>query len=261
MYAVDLVSGSDLGSSAANDAVYASDAGTVDYVCNDDTTVAVRTYNSTTGDYFIYAHLRDNAMLVLDREFSQGESIGQLKHGSFDDFCGWAEQKDNHWHLHWMFTPGTSNTFQAEDCILFFSDKKWHCGATNVIGTGQWLTHGNGYLLGHDDPGGTNGYEGRAPAELSFWDLLLVGIAFLIDPFFKLVPQSNGLNFFVTIYNTSEIFIRLLRVYAYGNINLGPLIGLIVMAWGFKMLLLPVRFFMWGVRTLKTLEFIIPLLG
>lgn len=259
MVAVDLLSGTDLGSGAANDKVYAADAGEIDYVCNDGTSVAVRTYNSSTGDYFLYAHLLNNANLTIGTSFSRGQSFGSLKHGSFNDSsttCGWAEQASNHWHVHWMFTP-SGGAFRAEDCILETSDSKWHCGATQVIGTGGWLLGGGGTgstgSTGTHDPGRTT-----TNLESSLWDNILVAVAFIIDPFWKVVPQHQGLSFIEPIYRTMELVFRLLRVFAYGNINLGPVLALLFIAMGIR----AVFFLVWlAAFALKAWKSLVPILG
>jgi len=93
MVAVDWVGGNDMGSNVMTDSIYASDSGTVDAVCEDGTSVGIRTYNSTTGEYFAYLHLTDNANLEEDHVFSRGAYIGALRHGSFDDTCGWADSR------------------------------------------------------------------------------------------------------------------------------------------------------------------------
>jgi membrane-bound inhibitor of C-type lysozyme len=260
MLAVDLVSGTDMGSGAASDRVYASDTGTVDYVCDDGTSVTIRTYNETTDDYFIYAHLLDNAALVIEGEFSKNQQIGTLKRGSFDppgSNCGWAEQADNHWHLHWMFVPA-NGSFRAENCILSISSQKWSCGST-VIGTGQFIVGGGGVGTGADDASGLGqaGY-GVAPTNISMWDYLIVGIAWVIDPFFKLVPEHQGLTFIQTIYNSAEIVIRLVVVFAYGNINLGPVIAIFMTAIAFQAIMGVLWIISFALKAWKSL---VPILG
>jgi len=164
--AVDWVSGADFGANAANDSVYASDSGVVDQVCEDGTSVAIRTYNASSGDYFIYLHLNDNANLEMDHNFSRGATIGSLRHGSFNDDCGWAEQADNHWHVHWGFIP-SGGTFQAEGCILDISSEVWDCGGHNVS-PGEWTMSDGGSDDGTDD-------AGDAPPA-GFFDYLLSGL-------------------------------------------------------------------------------------
>lgn len=257
MYAVDLLSGSDLGASAAPDTAYASDAGTIDYVCTDGDDTAVRTHNDTTDDYFIYSHLVTNDNLAIDTSFTRGALIGSLKHGTFNDDCGWAEQKDTHWHLHWMFTPA-NDAFQAEGCVLDFGDKKWHCG-TKTIGTGQWLIGGGGTSSGHDDPAGESGYSGGTTnVESSLWDYVIIGLAFIIDPFFKLVPEHQGLNFVYVIYNSVDLFFRLVYVFFYGNVNLYPIIAIIGILAGLK----GIQFLFWTAAfVLKVWKSLVPILG
>jgi len=260
MVAVDLVSGTDLGSGAANDKAYASDAGEIDYICDDGIQIAVRTYNSTTGDYFIYAHLLDNAGLTMGAAFTRGQSIGTLKHGTFSDTCGWAQQQDNHWHVHWMFTPA-NNAFRAEDCTLQLADKKWHCGATEVVGTGGWLTGGGGYgatsggTKGTHDPGTDHV---RASLENSLWDNIIVGVAFIIDPFWKVTPEHQGLTFLEPLYHTMELVFRLVRVFAYGNINLGPVLALLLVALAFKAAMWLIWLVVFALKAWKSL---VPVMG
>jgi hypothetical protein len=225
MRAVDLVSGDDLGGSAASSAVYASDAGTVDYVCDDGTSVAIRTHNTSTGDYFIYAHLLDNENLTMSHPFTQSEFLGSLKYGTFDDSCGWAEQASNHFHVHWMFTPA-SGAFQAENCILTVSSAKWTCG-TETVGVGGKLYGGGGAGgNGTDDPGtGTSGSN----REKSFWDYVLIGFVSIFDRgALKLMPEHNSPTALILgLMNMVRVFFRLVWTLTKFNINLGPVMALL----------------------------------
>lgn len=225
MLAVDLVSGDDLGASAAPPYVYASDEGTIDYICDDGLTVAVRTHNSTTDDYFLYAHLLDNAGLAISETFSRGQQLGSLKYGSFSDDCGWADQQEDHYHVHWMFEP-SGGSFQAEGCILSVSSKKWTCG-NETIGTGGWLYGGGGYGSGLDNL--TGGAGGNA--EPSFWDgLILAGITIFDRGLLKLLPSHNPFDFIYAVTSTIRLVLRVAYVLSYGNLSLGPLMAAIV--WG-----------------------------
>lgn len=238
MLAVDLVSGDDYGGSAASDAVYASDGGSIDYVCDDGTSVAVRTYSATTGDYFIYAHLLDNANLTMSHAFEQAELIGTLKHGSFDDDCGWAEQKSNHWHNHWMFVPA-SGAFRAEDCILTVSTQKWTCG-TKTVGVGGQLYGGGGSSSygtsgdGADDPGTSSpGGTGSANRETSFFDYFLIGMASIWDRTMLLaLPEHSTslISFFSILINAVRLALRIAYVVVHFNINLYPLMYMLIFA-------------------------------
>lgn len=249
MLAVDLVGGDDL-SGSMFDTAYASDAGTVDYVCDDGVTVAVRTYNATTGDYFLYAHLLDNANLTLSHEFGKGELLGSLKYGNFDDSCGWAEQQDDHYHIHWMFVP-SGGFFQAEGCILDESTQKWTCG-TNVIGIGGQLYGGIGSGTGMDDVdtvgSGTNN-------ETGFWDYALIGFVSIFDRgILKLLPTHQSPTAIIgALYNIIRIMLRVVWTLTRFNINLGPLFALVLVAIGFKLLMGAVYLVFAVLRTIKAL--------
>lgn len=244
MVAVDLVSGDDYGGSAASDAVYASVAGTVDYVCDDGTAVAIRTHNGTTGDYFLYVHLLDNANLTMSHEFEQAEFIGTVKHGTFNDDCGGATQKSNHWHVHWMFTP-SNGAFQAEDCILTVSSQKWSCG-TRTVGVGGALYGGGGSSSpessgsGENDPGGTAGNPGGTGSsnrETTFFDYFLVGMASLWDRTILQALPKHGtslLTFFSILINAVRLALRIAYVVVHFNINLFPLMFVLITALAFK---------------------------
>ena len=216
MLAVDLVSGDDLGAGAAPPFAYASDTGTIDYICDDGTSVAVRTHNATTDDYFIYAHLLDNANLVIDQSFGRGELLGSIKYGTFDDDCGWAEQQEDHYHIHWMFEP-SNGSFQAEGCVLGIASKKWTCG-TQVIGTGGWLYGGGGFGFGTDDFTGN-----QASAEPSFWDYLVFGFIDMVDNgWLKFLPTHQEYEYFYAVISTVRLLLRIVYVLVRANINLKP---------------------------------------
>lgn len=250
MYAVDLVSGEDLGTGAAPPFAYASNAGEVDYVCDDDVSVAIRTYNSTTDEYFIYAHLLDNSSLAIAHVFSRGGIIGKLKSGSFGESgegCGWANQQENHYHLHWMFEPA-GGAFQAENCILSFSTKKWTCG-TKVVGTGNWLTGGGGFG-GFDDPNGELG-----PTTPTFFDYILAGMFdILTGGLISFLPEHNSMSFLlISIYNTAKLALRIAYVLFKGNLNVFPVVAMLGIAFAFRLLLAAVWVLLVVLRALKNL--------
>lgn len=227
--AVDLVSGSDMGSGAASDKVYASVGGTVDYVCEGSTATTVGL--SGNGDKFIYAHLEQNANLIAEHTFSQGSMIGTLVHGSFVDTCGYAVQQDDHWHLHWGFiTKGNTtlnSTFQAEGCILFGTNPgTWTCGTTEVKPNG-YLTHYGDLLTGEED---------GAAVTLSFWDYLVTGAKDIFDALFtNNLPEHGSPSTFITpILNGIKIVFRIASVLLRGNFNFMPAIAAVVIVLSIK---------------------------
>lgn len=248
MLAVDLVGGDDMSGSMFASA-YASDAGEVDYVCDDGTSVAVRTYNATTGDYFVYAHLVDNANLVLSHEFAKNELLGSLVYGNFDDECGWAEQQDDHYHIHWMFEP-SGGFFQAENCILDESSQKWTCG-TQVVGIGGKLYGGGGTGTGLDDPGTV----GATDAETGFWDYMLIGFVSIFDRgILKLLPEHNSPTAaLAAFFNIVRVFFRVVWTLTRFNINLGPVIALMIIVIGTRLLFGGIWLVFAVLRTLKAI--------
>jgi hypothetical protein len=248
MYAVDLVSGEDLGTGAAPPTVYASDTGTVDYVCDDADSTAIRTYNATKDDYFIYAHLEDNSGLAIDHVFSRGAPIGRLVYGSFGDpgeGCGYAVQADRHYHLHWMFEPA-NGSFRAENCILSFSTKKWTCG-TQIVGTGQWLTGGGG-SGGFDDPNGEFG-----PTTPTFFDYIILGVQNIVSSgIVSLLPEHNSPSvMLISIYNTAKLFLRVSFILLMGNFNVTPFLVMLGVVILFRIAIGVVWIFAYIMRTIK----------
>lgn len=227
--AVDLISGSDMGSGAANDWAYASVSGTVNYICNYGDTVAVRITGG--GDSFLYAHLLPNANLELDHSFSAGQKIGQLKHGTFTDECGNALQQDDHWHLHWGFLM-SAGKFQAEGCFLTGAGPlaKWMCGNTETRPLGFLYHYGN--IGTNPDPGTVGSHTGTgAGGGPSFWDYFLEGTLGFVDYLFDAsLPEhnSNISDLADGVLSGVKIVFRISYMLLRGNLNLAPAFTLIV---------------------------------
>jgi hypothetical protein len=246
--AVDFLGGSDLGSGVAHDMVYAAFDGTVDYVCADDTTTLIRTTDEASDNRFIYAHLLDNANLVENHVFTKGTGIGSLKHGTFDDDCGWADQTDLHYHLHFGF-EAANNAFRMEDCILDIDTEKWTCG-TDTVSPGE-------YLLNVDAGGGIGG--GVSVDNPSFWDMVLVGFSGLwtslvVDN----LPEHKALEYTYVLYNTVILMLKIAWVMVYSNINLGHLVVVLFVGLVIKAIFGIAEFLMFLLKAWKSL---IPIIG
>jgi thermitase len=120
--AVDFLSNGDTNAGYAPNRLLAAAAGSIGYVCRDETSVAIR-----IGSLF-YTHLLDNSDLLTGMPFNQGDELGQMRSGSFNDRCGYASQGTSWFHVHWGF-PNTNNAFPVEDWILNLSDSIWHRGS------------------------------------------------------------------------------------------------------------------------------------
>lgn len=251
MNAVDWVGGTGMGTNVAPDLVYASQTGTVDYVCTDDTQKAIRTYNASTDDYFVYAHLKSNSNLVLDHVFSQGAGIGSLVHGTFDDSCGWAEQAATVYHVHWMFEPA-GGAYAVAGCTLRFADKKWHCG-DEVIGAGGWVTN-TATGGGADDP--------AAVSTPSIWDNIIGAfgqvLSWVIAKFPAHASTSQFLNIFV---NTCILVFRLLWLLVRPSLNLVFFVSVLLALFAENLLFGIIWLIFWIIRVIRIIKQTIPVIG
>ncbi len=119
--AVDFLSDGDTSAGHAPNRLLAAASGSVSYVCNDGTSVAIRIGN------LFYTHLLSNGSLGVGHYFGQGDELGQMRPGSFNDTCGYASQGDSWFHVHWGF-PNAS-TLTVEDWTLNLSTEYWYRGS------------------------------------------------------------------------------------------------------------------------------------
>ena len=115
-YAVDFLGWPQAG--IMPDAVYAAQAGSVTWICRDSTQMSVRV------GYFYYYHLVNDPGLREGSYFSLHQPIGRLVHGSFDDDCGWADQRWDAYHLHFVF-GASGGEFGIENWKLDLSSSVW----------------------------------------------------------------------------------------------------------------------------------------
>lgn len=248
--AVDFVGGDDMGSGVASSSVYAVAGGTVDYVCADATTTLVRTADAGSNSYYIYAHLLDNANLAMGHSFARGSLLGSLKYGSFDDNCGWAEQTDKHYHLHFGFQPA-NNAMRLENCILNTSTGKWTCG-TQTISTGQFLVGGGGVGTPGDD-------TGNSVSQPGFFDYMLAGAVGVWDAaIVRNAPAHITNQYIYVLYNTVKLVLKLAYVLIYSNVNLTYLIAIVFFGLYIQASLWTLEMIAFGFKAWKSL---IPVVG
>jgi hypothetical protein len=135
--AVDFLSGYGTSGEAPND-LRAAAAGTVNYKCtpkNGGVTTAIK-----VNDLF-YTHLMDNSSISVGKSYSDGQSIGTLKTGSFNENCGYASQGTNTFHVHLGFPNTGSVVF--DDWTLSISDGIWRKGGESR-GVNSWFQSGSG---------------------------------------------------------------------------------------------------------------------
>lgn len=239
--AVDFLGGTDLGSGVASNKVYAAYAGEVDYVCEDGTTTLIRTTDASTGYRFIYAHMLDNANLVEGFGFTRAQLIGTLKSGSFDDTCGWAEQTDKHYHLHFGFEMA-SNAFRLEGCTLNSSTEDWTCGST-AVSPGEYLMKSS-----------SNGGGGISVTDPSFWDLVLTGMMQFWDATIVAnLPNHTTMEYTYVLYNAVILTLKIAWVMVYSNVNLGHLAAVLLISIAFRAVMGVAEFIMFLFKTYNTI--------
>lgn len=226
MVAVDLVGGASMGSGVASAAVYASADGTIDYVCADADSTAIRTSNSNY-DTILYAHLLDNAALEMDHVFTARSMIGTLKSGSFgapNEGCGWADQRPDNYHLHWGVEPA-NNLYRAGGCVLSTTTGRWTCG-TDTVAPSQFLI--NNSIGGSSDGGAVN-------TDPTFFDYLIVGVLnFFNTLIVSVLPAHTPSPLITPIMNSVQVVFRVVTVLIMGNLNFIPTITLWIFVIEFK---------------------------
>lgn len=249
-YAVDFVSGDELGTGMASNRVHSVAQGEIDYTCNDGTSFAIRVHNEDTGDYYIYRHLLDNSTLIEGYTYYQGDTIGYLKYGTFDDDCGWAQQQPTNYHLHFGFKPA-NGVFQLQNCILDMDTEAWTCGE-QTISTGQSLRNLGGPTSTGDDASAFSN-------QMSFWDYFLTGADMLVQSLIiDHLPDHQSNSYLYSLYNAINVTVRIARVMLYGNISL----SWFVLAVGFGLTIKGIFFILEAVMfLLKAWKSLVPIFG
>ncbi len=249
MYAVDLVGGPSLGSNVASSSIFASAAGTVDYVCADDHSTAIRTYDAVADNTFVYAHLIDNELLVLDQVFSTGNLIGALQPGTYDDDCGWTEQDPDIYHIHWMFEPA-DGLYRVGNYTIKLSDKKIHAG-DKVYGAGSWILNDSSGT-GYDNPGST-GSAGGTP---NFWDGITRAIVLRAAKIADALPRPNTavISTIHSAATTASLFFRLTWILVRGSLHLSFLWLIFGAIIAVRMAFLVPWLVMWVIRVVRQIK-------
>lgn len=254
--AVDLESGSDFGSGAANDIVYASTGGIIQAICADDNSVAVRIGNSQ--DQFIYGNMQDNANLTINHSFTAGQKISSAVHGTFIGQCGNAIQQDDRWALHWGFVT-LDNSFQAEGCRLTNPvGDKWHwmCGNTRTDPLGVLYHYGNvGQTPGDPNEGLVDG-AGGGP---SFWAYFLEGVQGIFNALFlDSLPENNVQldQLFSGIFTSIKIVFRISYMLMRGNLNLAPTMNFLFVGIAIVLVIRGIAVVFYIVRVIKAIPFL-----
>jgi hypothetical protein len=131
--------------------VYAAAAGTVISHCNGAHNGGI-VVSGASGKFMYFHLLPGQAKMAVGTSIAQGEQIGSLAYGNWNDSpCGISTiNSATGYHLHFAFLP-SGGYFQIGDCSLDLASQNWLCGTSTIYPGGQ-LNNG-----GHIGPGPTPG--------------------------------------------------------------------------------------------------------
>lgn len=120
--------------------MYAPATGTVTWSCQGPHNGGI-ILDGPSGKFMLF-HLEPNqAAFQLGTSFYQGQQIGKLAYGTFDDtiapyYCGSASENATEYHVHFAWMP-SGTTLSMGGCILDLSSANWLCGTTTIAPTGS----------------------------------------------------------------------------------------------------------------------------
>jgi hypothetical protein len=127
--------------------MYAPASGTVTWACQGPHNGGI-IIHGPSGDFMLFHLAPGQAAFTLGTTYQQGQLIGRLAYGTFDDtgapyYCGEAQQSATEYHIHFAWMPsGTSLSMGG--CILDLSSGNWLCGTTTIGPTGQGRLYNTG---------------------------------------------------------------------------------------------------------------------
>lgn len=165
----------------------------------------------------LYLHLTTTTPLSIGDSYSQGQLIGDLVRGSFEDNCGWANQSSSNAHLHYGF-DSSSMYYAMGGCVLSLATEIWDCDG-NMIGIGEELLN-TGETSGQDEESEDEENDvTQDPTGAHLWDGIVKMLQDLFWDFEEYLPTHNdNIDFFI-----GQARIVLVIVYAFvSDIVLGP---------------------------------------
>ena len=163
--AVDFISDGNTRAGHASNKVLAASAGTIDFKCSPgagEKTAAIK-----VGD-LMYIHLVNDSNIYQGRSLAQGELIGALQTGNFNENCGVAKQLNGQFHIHLGFLKTAA--FQIEGWTLNLADHQWYRDG-EVRNVHSWFIAGEGspaQTISVDAMDGVAG-GGKEPEMLTGW--------------------------------------------------------------------------------------------
>lgn len=174
--------------------VYAANDGSTSYVCRDDHQVSLRIGG------FLYAHILDTGQATGD-DYSQGQQIGGMALGTFDDTCGYADQQPDHYHVHFCFQQNGAGTFSADGYALNIYNGNWVRGEETVSPTGTLTAT---WTNAEGDP------ISGPTARFNLWDEITKGVINLVKSSISGLPDHQDMQIPEKIMGKATPIIQLL---------------------------------------------------
>jgi hypothetical protein len=197
--AVDFM-GDDAWSGSMGPYAYAAAAGTVVAGCNGAHQGGI-VISGPSGRFMYFHLLPAQPKMAIGTQLAQGELIGSLAYGSWDDSpCGISNiNSATGFHLHFAFLP-SGGFLQMGGCALNLSTQNWLCGTQTIAVNGAINNGGNVGPAPTVTPGGptvTPGPPGPVIAEGGehIWNGLIDGgISLINNTANKILPAHSPSN-------------------------------------------------------------------
>ena len=184
--------------------IYSVQSGSISYVCRDSTQVSMRIGNN------LYAHLVDTGQQQGD-QYNQGQALGSLVPGSFDDTCGYAAQNENAAHVHFCFIPD-GGSFSADGYTLNASSSEWVKGVETV--------NPEGYLTASWVDGNASLSVPGPAAGGNLWDSVIGGLVSMWNGATAALPDHQNMSLAENVMASAAPAWQLMAVVMFGNFNM-----------------------------------------
>ena len=171
---VDFFGNDDFSTSMPPQAVAVAD-GRIASVCNDGTSIAILVEGGPIP--VAYFHLEAGQSFSEGQYVTQGQVLGQLKHGTFAGSCGWAAQTSAQYHLHFVFLPTSPGYLEIGGCVLDLSTQAFVCNGVTYTKL-QAIPNGGG-TSNPSNPGAPGSGSNPSGGGAHIWDGIVAAIVSL----------------------------------------------------------------------------------
>jgi hypothetical protein len=193
-------------------------AGDVVNVCHDGLQTAI--YLKSEEAYIVQAHLQYEPRIDIGQSWDIGQSLGPMITGDHPDArCGYTDQADNHFHVHYAFKWQGSGIWFIDKS---FRTEDWYIGEDGVwqdahelagdIVVGDWMTATHNISLRPDDP-----YSGEFT---TVFDYILDGVVTMTENAAAGLPQHNPWGLAKVVGSVTAIAINIMFMMLLTNFDM-----------------------------------------